>query len=80
MVNAARSALVVGGAAFLAWCWWTERGAAQRRAKEWLISRSADVIATHGRVVDSLTAIHLVKSRNFDMAARLHLHDRRLLR
>ena len=33
------SALIVGGAAVLAWYWWTlhERAVAQRRAKEWLI-------------------------------------------
>ena len=32
------SALILGGAVVLAWCWWTghERAAAQKRAKEWL--------------------------------------------
>ena len=37
------SALIVGGAVFLAWYWWTlhERAAAQRRAKEWLIRTTA---------------------------------------
>src|SRR5260370_41767619 len=37
------SALIVGGAAFLARYWWTlhEGAAAQRRAKEWLIRATA---------------------------------------
>jgi sortase A len=36
-------ALIIGGAAFLTCYWWTlhERAAAQRRAKEWLIGRTA---------------------------------------
>jgi sortase A len=37
------SALIVGGAVFLTWYWWTlhERTIAQRRAKEWLIRTTA---------------------------------------
>ena len=37
------SALIFGGVALLAWCYWTlhERTTAQRRAKEWLIGTTA---------------------------------------
>jgi sortase A len=37
------SALILGGVALLAWCYWTvhERATAQRRAKEWLIRTTA---------------------------------------